>query len=188
MKSVLFFFLPSASSNTVQHTFIILIIICICTHIIRTSYEILKHNQKLIPGRLSFVIMFTNMSMLWISWVLLCSYDIFKINLPAAIRYMGLSIAGIGSLFFLTGLFTIKTLESYDGDLIKTGIYSKIRHPMYTGFILWLIGFPVFFRAGFSLILSLLFIGNILFWRFLEEKELEKRFPAYSDYRKTTIF
>jgi protein-S-isoprenylcysteine O-methyltransferase Ste14 len=79
-------------------------------------------------------------------------------------------------------------LESYDGDLIKTGIYSKLRHPMYTGFILWLLGSPVFFRAGFSMILSLLFIGNILFWRYLEELELEKRFPAYPAYRKTTIF
>jgi protein-S-isoprenylcysteine O-methyltransferase Ste14 len=188
MKTGLFFLLPLALSRTAQHTFIILIIVCVSTHIIRTAYEILKHNQTLKPGKLSFVIMFINMVLLWVSWVLLCSYDIFKIHLPAVIRYSGLLIAGSGLVLFLTGLFKIKTLESYDGDLIKNGIYSKIRHPMYAGFILWLIGFPVFFRAGFSMMLSLLFIGNILFWRYFEEKELEKRFPAYSDYRKTTIF
>jgi protein-S-isoprenylcysteine O-methyltransferase Ste14 len=28
-------------------------------------------------------------------------------------------------------------------------IYSKIRHPMYAGFILWLIGFPIIFGAFF---------------------------------------
>jgi protein-S-isoprenylcysteine O-methyltransferase Ste14 len=177
-----------ASSGTAQHTFIALIIVCICTHIIRTVYEILKHKQALSPGKLSFVIMFINMVLLWISWGLSCSYDILKAPLPAYVRYSGLLIAGLGLVLFLTGLLTIKTLESYDGDLIKTGIYAKIRHPMYTGFILWLIGFPVFFRAGFSMIISLLFIGNILFWRYLEEKELEKRFPSYSEYRKTTIF
>lgn len=188
MKLIILFLLPKALSIIAQQTFLILVVVCISTHTIRTAYEILKHKQTLKPGKLSFVIMFTNMVILWISWVLLCSYDIYKIPLPAVIRYLGLAISGIGLVLFLSGLFTIKTLESYDGDLIKTGIYSKIRHPMYSGFILWLIGFPVFFRAGFSLILSLLFIGNILFWRHLEEKELEKRFPSYPDYRKTTIF
>ena len=188
MKYVLFIPLPLVASTNVQKTFFVLLIVCVCTHTIRTTYEILKHKETLKAGKLSFVIMFTNMLLLWVSWVLLCSYDILKIHLPAVIRYTGLLIAGIGLVLFLAGLFTIKTLENFDGDLIKTGIYSKIRHPMYTGFILWLIGFPVFFRAGFSLMLSLLFIGNILFWRYLEEKELENRFPTYNTYKKTTIF
>jgi|WetSurMetagenome_2_1015567.scaffolds.fasta_scaffold23777_4 protein-S-isoprenylcysteine O-methyltransferase Ste14 len=188
MKSVLFFSFLLASSIVAKQTFFFLLIVCAVTHIIRTAYEILKHKQTLEPGKLSFVIMFINMIILWITWILLCSYDIYKLKLPAVIRYTGLSIAGMGLILFLTGLFTIKTLESYDGDLIKTGIYSKIRHPMYTGFILWLIGFPIYFRAGFSLIISLLFIINILFWRHLEEQELENRFPSYLDYKKTTIF
>lgn len=99
---------------------------------------------------------------------------------------MILSIAGV--IVFLTGLLTIKTLESYDGDLITNGIYSFFRHPMYLGFILWLIGFPVYFEALLPLILSVFFIMNVLYWRYLEEKELEKRFPSYPEYRKKTIF
>jgi protein-S-isoprenylcysteine O-methyltransferase Ste14 len=97
-----------------------------------------------------------------------------------------LSITGL--ITFLSALITIKTLESYDGDLITYGIYSRIRHPMYLAFIFWLIGFPLLFGAVFSFIISFLFAMNILFWRFLEEKELEKRFPGYLNYRKTTIF
>jgi protein-S-isoprenylcysteine O-methyltransferase Ste14 len=79
-------------------------------------------------------------------------------------------------------------LESYEGDLITSGIYSKIRHPMYLGFILWSIGFPIYFGGLFSFILSFLFIGNILFWRYLEEKELAGRFPSYEVYKRTTLF
>lgn len=168
--------------------FYILVTVCIITHIVRTAYEILKHKKLLKPGKLTFGIIFTNMMLLWVSWFVLCSLDSCKIQLSGIIRFAGISLAGIGVFVFLSGLYTIKTLESYEGDLITKGIYSKIRHPMYLGFILWLIGFPVFFGALFSFILSFIFIGNVLFWRHLEEKELENRFSDYPEYRKKTIF
>ena len=171
-----------------NNIFYLLVVICIITHIIRTVYEILKHKNKLSPNKLSFLIIFSNMMILWCSWFILCSLDVNRIELPGIIRYAGISLVIIGVTVFLTGLFTIKTLESYEGDLITKGIYSKIRHPMYTGFILWLVGFPIFFGAYFSFILSFLFIGNVLFWRYLEEKELEKRFPDYEVYKRKTIF
>jgi protein-S-isoprenylcysteine O-methyltransferase Ste14 len=171
-----------------KELFYTLVIICIITHIVRTVYEILKHKKALKAGKLSFIIIFINMILLWISWILLCRYDIYKIDIPNIIRYSGISLAGAGLIIFLTGLYTIKTLESYDGDLITSGIYSLIRHPMYSGFILWLTGFPIYFGALFSIILSFVFISNILYWRYLEEKELEKRFAAYPDYKKTTLF
>ena len=59
---------------------------------------------------------------------------------------------------------------------------------MYTAFILWLIGFPIFYGAIYSIFLAILFGANILFWRYLEEKELVIRFPSYRDYKKTTLF
>jgi protein-S-isoprenylcysteine O-methyltransferase Ste14 len=171
-----------------KELFILLVTACLITHLVRLVYEILKHKRVLKASKISFVTIFINMMILWISWILLCRFDPFKISLPDILRYIGISLAGIGLIVFLAGLLTIKTLESYEGDLITTGIYSIIRHPMYFSFILWVIGFPIYFGALLSLILSTLFITNILIWRYLEEKELEKRFPAYMDYKKTTIF
>ena len=171
-----------------NQSFIVLVFLCVLTHIIRTIYEVLKHKNLLKPSKLSFVIVFTNMAVLWASWIALCSTDIYKINLPAIIRYWGFSLCIIGLIFFITALPTIKTLETYNGDLITKGIYSKIRHPMYLGFILWSLGFPVYFGAGFSFILAFAFIANILFWRYLEEIELDKRFPNYKEYKVKTLF
>jgi protein-S-isoprenylcysteine O-methyltransferase Ste14 len=168
--------------------FVSLVVLSSITHIIRLAYEILKHRKIIKAGKTSFVIVFINMILLWVSWVLLCRYDLFKVNLPEIVRYSGLILCVIGLIAFLTGLFTIKTLESYEGELITTGIYAILRHPMYFGFILWLIGFPIFFAGYFSMIMAILFIANVLFWRYLEEKELEKRFPNYSEYKKSTIF
>ena len=168
--------------------FFIFAAVCIITHIVRSLYEILKHKKILKPSKLSFVIIFINMGLLWTSWFALCSLDIYRITLAGVIRYLGMSIVGFGIIIFLIALFTIKTLENYQGYLITKGIYAKIRHPMFLGFILWLIGWPIFFGAILSFILSFLFIANILFWRHLEEKELEKRFLSYIDYKKTTIF
>jgi protein-S-isoprenylcysteine O-methyltransferase Ste14 len=169
-------------------TFTALVILCLITHIIRTTYEILKHKKILAANKLSFAIMFTNMAVLWISWFLLCGADVYKINLPAVVRYIGLALTILGAGLFFTALFTIKTLETYSGDLITKGIYSKVRHPMYLGFICWLLGGPLFFNSVISFALAVLFIANVFFWRHLEELELEKRFAGYKEYKAKTLF
>jgi len=171
-----------------KEIFYALVIICTITHIVRSVYEILKHKKKLKPDKFSFVVVFINMLILWTSWFALCRFDVYKIPLIGIVKFLGFLLNSIGLIVFLTALFTIKTLESHEGDLITKGIYSKIRHPMYLGFILWLIGFPIFFGAVFSSFLSLIFIANILFWRYLEEKELNERFTDYFIYKKMTLF
>jgi protein-S-isoprenylcysteine O-methyltransferase Ste14 len=171
-----------------KELFFILVIVCTLAHITRAIYEILKHKKRIKASRLSFIIVFTNMLLLWASWFALCILDINKIEVPDIIRYFGIFLVVLGILVFLTGLITIKALESYDGDLMTHGIYSKIRHPMYLGFILWLIGMPVYYGGLISFALCIVFIVNVLIWRHLEEIELENRFPAYREYKKTTLF
>lgn len=169
-------------------SFNILVLLCVAANIIRLGYEVLKHKKLLVPNRISFVIILTNMLVLWFSWYLLCSIDPSRNTLPTILSYFGLSLFIIGVILFLTALFTIKSLETYSGDLITKGIYSMIRHPMYLAFILWLIGLPTYFGGMFSFALAVLFIANILLWRHWEELELLERFAGYNAYRKTTIF
>ncbi|MBP1683552.1 MAG: Phospholipid methyltransferase [Ignavibacteriaceae bacterium] len=168
--------------------FLLLVSLCIITHIVRFIYEILKHKRLIKASRFSFIIIFSNMLLLWTSWFLLCSIDPSATNLPLILRYLGISLVIIGVIIFLTALFTIKTLETYEGNLITSGIYSRIRHPMYLGFLFWLIGFPLFYDGIYSIILAIPFATNVLFWRHLEELELDKRFAAYKLYKKKTFF
>jgi len=63
------------------------------------------------------------MAVLWISWFALCSKDIYKLHYAEVYRYLGIVLTVMGALMFFIALFTIKTLESYDEDLITKGIY-----------------------------------------------------------------
>ncbi len=168
--------------------FILLAVVCVIAHIIRTIYEILKFRKIIKANKITFVLIFTVMILLWVSWFGLCDADAHKINFQEFIKYTGLILSFAGVVMFLAALFTIKSFETYEGDLVTRGIYSKIRHPMYLAFIFWLAGFPVFCDSMYALILSLPLITNVLFWRSLEEKELLERFPGYEDYKKRTIF
>jgi protein-S-isoprenylcysteine O-methyltransferase Ste14 len=168
--------------------FYALILLCVSTHIVRTVYEIRKHRKTIKATRLSFLIIFTNMFLLWVSWFALGEMDPFRKEIPDIYRYIGFFLSGSGGVIFVTALLTIKSLETYEGDLVSYGIYSIFRHPMYLGFILWITGMPLFSGSIFATYLALPFIANVLFWRYLEEKELIERFPDYPAYRKKTIF
>ncbi|MBN2520873.1 MAG: isoprenylcysteine carboxylmethyltransferase family protein [Bacteroidales bacterium] len=171
-----------------KYLFFICLALCVLAHIIRTIYEIKKVNKEFKPGKLGFFLILLNMFVLWASWFNMCEVDIYKINLPDLLRYFGLSVFIAGLCIFFIALFTIKALENYEGELIQKGIYSKIRHPMYLGFILWIIGYSVFQNAMVTLLISIIFIGNVLYWRHLEEKILIKKYSGYKEYINKTYF
>jgi len=71
------------------------------------------------------------------------------------------------------------------GNLVNTGIYAYIRHPMYCSLLL--LGWGVFFKSPSwrGLIISLLISVCLYATARIEEKENLRTFgPAYSDYMK----
>ena len=72
--------------------------------------------------------------------------------------------------------------------LIKSGIYNKIRHPLYTGEILHFLGITLVFN---NVIVYGMFIFLVILQALrakLEEKKLKAYFPDYSIYMKNTGF
>ena len=85
-------------------------------------------------------------------------------------------------------MIQLKGLENIN-HLVTTGLFSKIRHPMYDGFILWILGWAIYHGAVISLLVGFVGIGNILYRRRQEERELESNYvEVYLDYRKRTWF
>ena len=108
-------------------------------------------------------------------------------NIPDWIRYIGLLLFLIGVFLFIFSHMKLGGLKD-KGELITDGIYSKIRNPMYLGFIIWIIGFPVFMQSAFTLASSAIWVSHIIYWKTLEERELEKKYGEYREYSKNTWF
>ncbi len=84
----------------------------------------------------------------------------------------------------LADSFTMSPSPLADGDLVRTGVYATIRHPMYLSVLLLIMGYglvtgmrTLLFGFGAS---ALFFVAKIRH----EERALERRYPAYAGYRE----
>lgn len=170
-------------------TYLFFISICLIGLVVRTSYELLKKKGKLNQkSNTVFAIVFVAMCLLLSSWIFMCPLDPWHINLPSVVKLSGLGILIIGSGTALGGVIQLRGLENID-HLVTSGLFSRIRHPMYTGFILWIIGWVICYGAAASLIVALVCIGNILYWRQIEEENLLSAYgETYLKYRMKTWF
>jgi protein-S-isoprenylcysteine O-methyltransferase Ste14 len=111
-----------------------------------------------------------------------------SVPVPAAVRWLGLGAVVLGSALAFGGVWQLRGVENID-HLVTTGLFARIRHPMYVGFILWVLGWPVYRGAAASLVVGFLGIASILWWRRLEERELASCYGAvYAEYRIETWF
>ena len=172
--------------NAKYATLLALFLACL---LLRTTYEMLKKSGSVNPGNKSiFALVFTAMCLLWASWFTMCPMDPYPIVLPDAIRWTCLSIVILGVGLAIVALMQLRGLENI-GHLVTTGVFSKIRHPMYTGFLSWIVGWSLYHGALMSLIAGFVGIGSILYWRRVEEDALELRYgDRYSVYRNHTWF
>jgi protein-S-isoprenylcysteine O-methyltransferase Ste14 len=109
------------------------------------------------------------------------------LSIPAWVSYFGLMLFISGLLLFIIPLIQIGGVENIS-RLVTTGIYKRFRHPMYLGFIFWVFGYPLLMKAKLSLFMAVIWTANILYWRYLEEKELISKYDEYWEYKKRTIF
>ena len=126
----------------------------------------------------------------------LAPIDIFHLNFSPSFegitKNIGLAIYVFGILIAMASMAanefaetTVSIQEDRGQRVIDTGVYSLIRHPMYTGFIFLIIGANIWLGTYLSLILSLLFLAIALRSRIsVEEKTLLKDLEGYDDYCK----
>ncbi len=110
-----------------------------------------------------------------------------------ALRYLGLALYAGGNLLALVALRALgKQYSGYvtlqdNHELVQTGIYGVIRHPIYLRAILVMLGLPLVFRSW--LVLPALALGVVFAAARIrqEEKLLAEQFGAeFEAYRRRT--
>jgi protein-S-isoprenylcysteine O-methyltransferase Ste14 len=156
---------------------------------IRNGYEILKETGRVNPkNQALFLVILVVMILLWLSWFFMCPVDPLALDLPAAIQYLGLAVVVIGLILAVGALIQLRGVENIE-HLVTTGLFARLRHPMYLGFVFWILGWAIYNGAAISLMAGLVGIGCIIYWRSLEEVHLEKMHgEKYVAYRQQTWF
>jgi protein-S-isoprenylcysteine O-methyltransferase Ste14 len=170
-------------------SFLIFISLYLGSLLARTGYELLKKAGRLNPkNTFVFAVIFAVMCLMWVSWFSMGPLDPWRFGFPNFVRWIGLVIFISGMGLALGALAQLRGVENID-HLVTTGLFSKLRHPMYTGFILWILGWAIYHDAITSLLIGFVGIGNILYWRLLEDENLEEQFGEdYRKYRQGTWF
>ena len=106
--------------------------------------------------------------------------------------YLGVAVSGLAITLFSLSRFSLgknysPCYDSYLPKSIKTsGIYSLVRHPIYSSNILLMIG--IFISSG-SLIIAVntaVLLAYYIISALVEERAITKKFPKYKKYKKDT--
>jgi protein-S-isoprenylcysteine O-methyltransferase Ste14 len=169
--------------------YIVTLCLCLIGLSIRTVYEFLKRSGRVdTKNKTVFWIVFVGMVLMLCSWIFLGHFDPVPLPIPTPIRWFGLVLVLLAVALALLGVLRLKGLENIK-QLATDGIYSKLRHPMYGGFILWIIGWTIYHQLGVTIAVAFICIADILLWRKFEEADLlQKHGAAYLMYKKATWF
>jgi protein-S-isoprenylcysteine O-methyltransferase Ste14 len=106
---------------------------------------------------------------------------------PVALAGDGLVLLGWLAIFFVfkENTFSSATIElAPDHKVISTGPYALMRHPMYAGALIMLLGIPIALGSWWG-VLVLVATTPALLWRLLdEEKFLARNLPGYIAYQQ----
>ena len=134
-----------------------------------------------------------------VGWFVFIPIDIFHLKLLAPPQYSISILGGVASLLgygiMLTALYqnefatpVVRDQSDRGHELRDTGLYGLVRHPFYTGFILFCLGMALWLQSYAALIAGLLPITALIGRIYAEEKILQETLPGYKEYMSRTRY
>ena len=152
--------------------------------------------SKVRPGFESFLVAlnFIGMTVLPLIAVFTPFLDAYAFPVPDPVRFVFLIVLALSIWLFVAahrdlGENWSMILEIKKGhSLVKTGIYQKIRHPMYTHFWIWVIAQGIVLANGLVLAFGIAAWGLLYFLRVPKEEEMliAEFGDGYREYMKNT--
>jgi len=131
----------------------------------------------------------------FIAWIVIMPLDAkrfgWSAGFPLFLKILG-SMALIFSFFFFFRSYADNTFASplvriqaeRKQQVVSTGVYGFVRHPMYLAGILLFIGAPLFLGSYFGIALGMIMTVLLAFRTLGEEKMLLKELGGYEEYKR----
>jgi protein-S-isoprenylcysteine O-methyltransferase Ste14 len=125
--------------------------------------------------------------------------DVYRFHL---MRKPATMVSSLGLLLFVAGWWIIslafrenafaapvvKHQEERRHTVIDTGVYSVVRHPMYTGTALLLVGMPLWLESYAAAVLASVPIGLLAMRILIEERFLRRELQGYEAYTERVLY
>jgi protein-S-isoprenylcysteine O-methyltransferase Ste14 len=125
-------------------------------------------------------------------WLVFMSFDAVRYHwspLPAWLQVIGAAVLLCSFyLLFLTFrensyLSTVVRVQTDRGHtVVSSGPYHFVRHPMYSGMLVFMVGTSLLLGSGYGLLVGLIFILVVARRAVLEERTLRDALPGYKAY------
>ena len=173
---------------------LVLLSLLITIYLIRNDPELLKRRMRGGPTaekRVSqrVIMIFTSLGFIGLLVVPGLDHRFSWSTVPLAVVIAGDALVALGYYFiflvFRQNTYSSATIElAANQKVIDSGPYSLLRHPMYAGALLYLLGTPLALGSYWGLV-PFVAVIPFLIWRiFDEEKMLTKELEGYGEYKQ----
>ena len=111
---------------------------------------------------------------------------------PAWLQYVGVFLSLTGIILSLASVIALnRNLSAFPtpkqgAELVQSGIYKYVRHPIYTGILFFTVGVSLYSENTLRLLIFFMLLILFRFKAAYEERLLQSRFSNYATYKKTT--
>ncbi len=112
-----------------------------------------------------------------------------NLNFPNDADWINLILAGLGIIIIIVSMLQLnKNLSPFPSppeksELVVTGLFSYVRHPIYSGILMTIFFTAIYLNSGYKLIVFLLLAILFYYKSEFEELQLQKKFPGYKSYK-----
>jgi protein-S-isoprenylcysteine O-methyltransferase Ste14 len=110
-------------------------------------------------------------------------------HVPLVLQALGLAMYLASTAFIMWVFFenpfaapVVKVQTGRDHHVVSTGPYAFVRHPMYSGIMLFFVGVPLLLGSWWGVAIAPLFFVLFAVRTLIEERTLLADLPGYADY------
>jgi protein-S-isoprenylcysteine O-methyltransferase Ste14 len=130
-----------------------------------------------------------------LAWFIFIAIDVHRLQIfpmpPNWLSILGAAV-GLGYTVMVTAIWQNPYAAPIVGDqserhqvVIDSGIYARVRHPLYLGYLAFLAGLALWLGSVSALIVLPVVFAPVIARILIEEKTLRETLPGYDEYQKT---